>query len=171
MNRTTRVITLSITAAAVVVGAGAAYAIAADDPDTVDGDDMQRASDAALAETGGGTITELEYDDGGYDVEVRLADGTEVDVELAGDFSVRSTDPEGADEEDDDLDDMPLGETQHQRASDAALAESGGGTVTDVEYDGSGYEVEIRLDDGSEIDVDLAADFSVINTENDDNDD
>jgi uncharacterized membrane protein YkoI len=171
MKRNTRIITASIATAVVVVGAGAAYAVAATDGETVDSDDMQRASEAALAETGGGTITEIEHDDGGYDVEVRLEDGTEVDVDLAGDFTVRSTETDESDEPDDghdDDDDLPLDDATRQQASDAALSAAGGGTVTDVERDSTGYDVEVRLDDGTEVEVDLATDFSVLHTDNDD---
>ena len=55
-----------------------------------------------------------------------------------------------------------------QQASDAALSAAGGGTVTDVERDSTGYDVEVRLDDGTEVEVDLATDFSVLHTDNDD---
>ncbi len=166
MKRKTRIITTSIAAVAIALGAGAAFAVAAGDGETPDSNDMQRARDAALAEAGGGTVTEVESDDGGYDVEVRLEDGTEVDIELAGDFTVRSTVSDEVDDNDDD--DLQLDDATRQRAADAALAEAGGGTVTDVEHDGTGFDVEVRLDDGTELDMDLASDFSVLNSETDD---
>ena len=40
--------------------------------------------------------------------------------------------------------------------------------MTDVEIDDGGYDVEVRLADGTEIDVDLDADFAVVQTEQDD---
>jgi uncharacterized membrane protein YkoI len=168
MKRITPLITTTIVSAVVIVGAGAAYVAAGDDGASVAGDDVQRATDAALAETGGGTVTEVEHDDGGYDVEVRLADGTEVDVELTGDFTVRSNETDTPDGQGDDADEAVLADSERQQATDAALAEVGGGSVTDVEHDGTGFDVEVRLDDGTEVDVDLAADFSVLHTENDD---
>jgi hypothetical protein len=159
MKRTTRIIATSVVTAAVVVGAGAAYAIAASDDGSLDGNDKQRAGDAAPAETGGGTITEVEIDDDGHDVEVRLEDGTEIDVELADDFTVRSSDSDDSDDSDDQLDDdLPLDEAARQQAAATALAEAGRETVTDVEHDSNGYDAEVRLDDGREIDVELATD-------------
>jgi uncharacterized membrane protein YkoI len=183
MKRTTRIITVSVAAVALAVGAGTAFAVAGDDSTPVEGDALQSATDAALAETGGGTVTDVEHDDGGYDVDVRLDDGTEIDVDLAADFSIVRTETDGPDDRDeatdddrddatddaDDADDVAVDAAERQQAADAALAETGAGTVTDVEHDdGGGYDVEVRLDDGTEIDVDLAADFSVIRTETDD---
>ncbi len=53
-----------------------------------------------------------------------------------------------------------------QRASDAALAETGGGTVSDTEVgdEDSHYEVEVTLDDGSQVDVQLDRRFAVVDT-------
>lgn len=47
---------------------------------------------------------------------------------------------------------------------------TGGGTVTETEVgdDGSAYEVEIRRADGSQVEVQLDADFTVIASERDD---
>ena len=171
MKRKTRIITTSIAAAAIVVGAGAAYAVAAGDGEGLDNENMQRARDAALAEAGGGTVTEIESDDGGYDVEVRLDDGTEIEIELGNDFTVRATESGQVDDGDDDGrddDDLPVDEATRQRATDAALASAGGGTVTEVEHDGNGFDVEVRLDDGTELDIDLAPDFSVLHKDTDD---
>ncbi|MET0907886.1 MAG: PepSY domain-containing protein [Ilumatobacteraceae bacterium] len=171
MKRTTRIITVSITAVALAVGAGTAFAIAEDDSAPVDGDAQQRATEAALAETGTGTVTDVEHDDGGYDVEVRLDDGTEVAVALATDFSVIRAETDRADDTDDAddaTDDVALDATERQQAADAALTETGTGTVTDVERDDGGYDVEVRFDDGRETDVRLDADFSVRRVESDD---
>lgn len=50
------------------------------------------------------------------------------------------------------------------QASAAALAHTGGGRVTETEVgdEESLYEVEVTLDDGSQVDVQLDADFSVV---------
>ena len=66
--------------------------------------------------------------------------------------------------------DQPLTGTDRERATAAALEAVGGGTVTDVEVgdDGAAYGVEIRADDGSQVEVMLDADFTVIGTEGDD---
>lgn len=64
------------------------------DPDDLVGDELQRASDAALAAAGGGTVTEAERSDDAdhaFEVEVTLADGTDVEVELAADYAVVRT--------------------------------------------------------------------------------
>lgn len=54
------------------------------------GDTAAKASEAALATTGGGTVLAVESDDGdaGYEVEIRKADGSEAEVELDKDFNV-----------------------------------------------------------------------------------
>jgi uncharacterized membrane protein YkoI len=59
-----------------------------------------------------------------------------------------------------------LSQTDRDKAVQAALAKVGPGTVTDVEGGGdpgSAYEVEIRLNSGSEVEVNLGPDFQVLN--------
>ena len=59
------------------------------------------------------------------------------------------------------------------QASAAAIAAAGGGTVAEAEEgdDGtSAYEVEVRLDDGTSIDVTLDAHFAVLGTSTDEGD-
>jgi uncharacterized membrane protein YkoI len=54
---------------------------------------------------------------------------------------------------------------ERDRVADAAVKAVGGGTVTDVETDderGGGYEVEVSRPDGSEVDVTLDRDLTVI---------
>jgi hypothetical protein len=55
------------------------------------------------------------------------------------------------------------------RASQVALAYTGGGRVTDTEAgdEESYYEVEVTLDDGSMVDVQLDRDFNVVGDETD----
>jgi uncharacterized membrane protein YkoI len=75
---------------------------------------------------------------------------------------------------DDDGPDVPLTGTDLERASEAALAETGGGDVVDseVESEENGYEVEVNLDDGRQVEVQLDADFAVVSTsENEEGDD
>jgi uncharacterized membrane protein YkoI len=91
-------ITAGVIAAAAGGGAAIAGATGGDREDREDrgpdraitGDALQRASDAALKEAGGGRVTETEAgdEDSYYEVEVTKADGTEVDVQLDRDFSV-----------------------------------------------------------------------------------
>jgi hypothetical protein len=92
--------------AAALVGTG----IAAAQPDDgegppITGDALAQATQAALAVTGGGTVTGSEVGDEEslYEVEVTLADGSQVDVQLDQNFVVvgSKTDPPGADVEPD----------------------------------------------------------------------
>src|SRR5262245_30124366 len=67
-------------------------------------------------------------------------------------------------------DDQPLTGSALDRASAAALAYTGGGTVIETEAgdDGAAYGVEIRRDDGTVVEVSLDANFQVIGDEADD---
>ena len=99
-------IVAAVGAAAVAIGTG----IAAGQPDDgegtpITGEAFTRASQAALAFTGGGTVTgsELGDEESYYEVEVTKADGSQVDVQLNDSFLVvdSKTDPPGADTEPD----------------------------------------------------------------------
>ena len=59
--------------------------------------------------------------------------------------------------------------TPCRRPSEAALAETGGGRVTGTEVgdEESYYEVEVTLDDGSQVDVQLDENFAVVGSEAD----
>ena len=65
---------------------------------------------------------------------------------------------------DDDGSDTPITGTALQKASSAALAHTGGGKVTGTEVgdEESYYEVEVTLDDGSQVDVQLDRQFAVV---------
>jgi uncharacterized membrane protein YkoI len=67
-------------------------------------------------------------------------------------------------------DDKPLTGSNLQKATAAALAHTGGGTVVETEVgdDGAAYGVEVRLDDGQVVEVNLDESFDVIGQENDD---
>ena len=65
----------------------------------------------------------------------------------------------------DDSDGPALSDADRAMASSAALAKVGQGSVTEVERDddsGAAYEVEVRLNDGSQVEVALGADFQVM---------
>ena len=86
-------------------GGGAAYATAAGgDDQPLTGGALAKASAAALAHTGGGTVTETEVGDDGaaYGVEVRLPDGRQVEVALDEAFQVinAAADDDGANDQD-----------------------------------------------------------------------
>ena len=94
MKRTTKIIA-GAGLAAVLAGGGVTYAVAQGDDDdgterSITGADLERASAAALAATGGGTVTETEVGDeeSYYEVEVTLDDGSQVDVQLDRQFNV-----------------------------------------------------------------------------------
>jgi uncharacterized membrane protein YkoI len=67
-------------------------------------------------------------------------------------------------------DDQPLTGTTLEKATAAALAYTGGGTVTETEVgdDGAAYSVEVRLPDGKQVEVNLDTNFKVIGQEADD---
>jgi hypothetical protein len=67
-------------------------------------------------------------------------------------------------------DDKPLTGSTLDDAVAAALDETGGGTVTETEVgdDGAAYSVEVRLDDGRQVEVNLDENFNVIGQEADD---
>ena len=172
--------------AGVLVLGGAGVAVASSLDDRVSTQTRDRAQEAALAETDGGTVTEVDtLDDGltGYEVEVVLPDGREATVLLDGDYAVTSS------RVDDDRDDDSLGSdatptpvagddsnrgdddltgADYDRAAAAAIAAAGGGTVTDADRSddaGVAYEVDVRHDDGTEVDVDLDQAFGVVRTD------
>jgi uncharacterized membrane protein YkoI len=70
---------------------------------------------------------------------------------------------------DDDGSDKPITGDALEKASAAALAHTHGGRVTETE-DGdeeSRYEVEVTLDDGTQVDVQLDENFRVVGDETD----
>jgi uncharacterized membrane protein YkoI len=90
---------------AAAIGTGVAVAAGGDDDATdraITGDALEQASDAALAETGGGRVTGAEVDDeeSYYEVEVSSADGTQVDVQLDRNFNVVGGESDGETEHD-----------------------------------------------------------------------
>ncbi|MGH3023241.1 MAG: hypothetical protein ACRDNI_06255 [Gaiellaceae bacterium] len=70
---------------------------------------------------------------------------------------------------DDDATERPITGSALARAEAAALAHTGEGRVTGTEVgdEESYYEVEVTLDDGSQVDVQLDESFDVVGSEND----
>lgn len=105
MNRTQKTVLAGATVALVVVG-GSGVAIAGSDDDATDlpieGAALEQASEAALAETGGGEVTGTEVGDeeSYYEVEVTLANGDQVDVQLDRSFDVVGTENDGTNDQD-----------------------------------------------------------------------
>ncbi|MDT5128970.1 MAG: hypothetical protein QOH54_4614 [Mycobacterium sp.] len=99
-------IVTAVGAAAVAIGTGIAAAQPDDGEGTpITGDALAKASQAALAFTGGGNVTGTEVGDEEslYEVEVTLSNGSQVDVQLDHNFVVvgSKTDGPGADTEPD----------------------------------------------------------------------
>jgi uncharacterized membrane protein YkoI len=114
--------------------------------------------------------------DHAYTVEVRLDNGDDVDVELDEQFDVvrvdgvvpgtgSTTSPSpGATAGDDS--NQPISAEDRASAEQAALAEVGSGTVTELERSDDfdhAWEVEITGAAGRDTDVELDADFAVVN--------
>jgi hypothetical protein len=72
-----------------------------------------------------------------------------------------------------DDNDTPIIGAQLEQATSAALAHTGQGRVTETEVgdEDSYYEVEVTLDNGSQVDVQLDKDFKVVDATTDDEDD
>lgn len=104
MDRRTRWIAGGAIAVA-VIGGGTGFAVASSgDDEPLKGSALEHASAAALEHTGGGTVVETEVGDGGaaYGVEVRLDDGSVVEVSLDASFQVigQDADDDGSGEQD-----------------------------------------------------------------------
>lgn len=179
--RRKRIVLPAIAAVAVLAVGGTIWTATADND--VKGDERDRVATAATGAVGGGEAVDVETsDDRGeaYEVEVRRADGSEIDVTLDENLEVVGKDVDDADDDRDDrdddaddrtdntpdADDRVLSATERASAEKAALAAVGGGTVRDVEASddrGAAYDVEVIDKDNVEWDVDLDASFKVLN--------
>ena len=94
-----------------LVGAGVAYAAGSGDDSSAQpaGSNIEKAKSIALDHTNGGRVTgtEVEDEEGYYEVEVTRDDGSQVDVHLDRNFNVLGTpaDHEGQDDKDTSEDD------------------------------------------------------------------
>jgi hypothetical protein len=85
---------------AAIAGAGGVF----DDETPLQGQELARASAAALAATGGGTVNETERDGekgATYEVEVTKPDGSTVDVRLDSSYRVVAIDSDSEQQDDD----------------------------------------------------------------------
>jgi hypothetical protein len=97
--RTKAKVLIAAIAALVVAGGAATVSMATGSSDTpLEGSELERASEAALAHTGGGTVVESEAGEGSgaYEVGVLLEDGSVVEVQLDENFGIIGS---GADSE------------------------------------------------------------------------
>ena len=94
-------IAAAVVLTAIGICSGVAVAQPTDTETPITGDALAKASAAALAFTGGGTVTQTEVGDEEslYEIEVTLADGSQVDVQLDENFVVvgNKADPPGTD--------------------------------------------------------------------------
>ena len=93
-NRTRAAIVATAIVGVAAVGGGVALAAGGGDDDgtetSITGEELDRASAAALEHTGGGQVSETEVGDeeSYYEVEVTRDDGSQVDVQLDRSFQV-----------------------------------------------------------------------------------
>ncbi len=174
----------SLSIAGIAVAAALTLGACGGDDDALSASDREKASAAAIDYMGGGSVTDAERGDGddayAYAVEVTLPNGTDIDVELDDAFAVTNnppkaddfTDPSAAPSDDapsssstpGSEDDQALTGDTLTRASDAALAETGGGTVTETSTSDDAdhaYEVDVDLDTGEDVTVELDESFTV----------
>jgi hypothetical protein len=111
INVRTLVIAAAVAMLLALGGAGIAYANGGDSGEQVTGPDAEKAKSAAVAAVGGGTVTEVERDDGYgsgvYEVEVKRDDGSQVEVHLDRDLNVvgQEADEDGSNDKDGPNDD------------------------------------------------------------------
>jgi uncharacterized membrane protein YkoI len=94
--------------AAIAGGAGAVVATGGDDDEqAITGSALEKASQAALDHTGGGTVTDTEAGDeeSYYEVEVTLDNGNQVDIQLDENFNVVGEEADEGDAEEGSSDD------------------------------------------------------------------
>ncbi|WP_182376452.1 PepSY domain-containing protein [Nocardioides sp. WS12] len=184
--RRKRIVLPAIAAIAVLAVGGTIWTATADND--VKGDERNRVASAATSAVGGGEAVDVETSDDlgeAYEVEVRRADGSEIDVTLDENLKVVGKDVDDVDDDRDDragdrdndvdaddvndtpdADDRVLSATERASAEKAALAAVGGGTVRDVEASddrGAAYDVEVLDKNNVEWDVDLDVNFKVLN--------
>lgn len=131
--------------------------------ETSEADALVAAIDAAVAEAGGTGAVKIEVEGDGWEVEVRMPDGTETDVDVSRDgvATVRETD--------DDRGDDPLIDTaQIPEIVSISVEAAGGGTIESIETDDDEmrYEVHVGSDDG-EVEIELSSSLEVLSVDRD----
>jgi uncharacterized membrane protein YkoI len=171
----------------VIAGASATLILGACAGPGLDDSERQNAERAARDVVGAGRVTEVDAgdddDDYAYEVEVTLDSGKDVDVELDDDFQVLNQaevdrDRDGGREAEPAPsssapattktdDDTPLKGAILRQATRAALAETGGGDVTEATYADRDdrdhkYEVEVQVGPDEDVTVELNGEFHVV---------
>jgi uncharacterized membrane protein YkoI len=133
------------------------------------GDTATKVEQAALAKTGGGTVERVETAADGhaaYEAHIVKDDGTRVTVYVNEQFQVVGVEDSPAGHARGD--EQPLTGDTAAKVEQAALAETGGGTVERVETDADGhgaYEAHIVKDDGTRVTVYVNEQFAVVDVE------
>jgi hypothetical protein len=111
MNVRTLVIAAAVAMLIALGGAGIAYANGGDSEEQLTGPNAEKAKSAAIEAVGGGTVSEVERDDGSgtgaFEVEVTRNDGSQLEVHLDGDYNVvgQQADEDGPNDNDGPNDD------------------------------------------------------------------
>jgi uncharacterized membrane protein YkoI len=111
INAKTLVIAAAVAMSVALGAAGIAYANGGDSEEQLTGPDAEKAKSAAIAAAGGGTVSEVERDDGNgtgaFEVEVTREDGSQLEVHLDSDYNVvgRQADEDGPNDNDGSNDD------------------------------------------------------------------
>ena len=98
---------------------------------------------------------------------VWIAAATALLVLILGGATIALASGEDEGSRDDDATEQSITGADLERATEAALDHTGGGEVTGTEVgdEESYYEVEVTLDDGSQVDVQLDEGFNVVGSE------
>jgi uncharacterized membrane protein YkoI len=98
----------------------------------------------------------------------RIAAGAAVALAVVAGGVTYAVAQDGNDDDDNEVERRITGDALEQ-ASSAALDHTGGGRVTDTEVgdEESHYEIEVTLDDGGQVDVQLDEEFRVVGDETD----
>ena len=92
INVKTLVIATAVAVLLALGAAGIAYANGGVSEEQLTGPEAEKAKSAAIEAVGGGTVTEVERDDGdgtgAFEVEVTRDDGSQLEVHLDGDYNV-----------------------------------------------------------------------------------
>ena len=111
INAKTLVIAAAVAVLLALGAAGIAYANGGVSEEQVTGPEAEKAKSAAIEAVGGGTVTEVERDDGNgtgaFEVEVTPDDGSQLEVHLDGDYNVvgQVPDEDGTNDKDGSNDD------------------------------------------------------------------
>lgn len=128
---------------------------------------LREAADAAVTAADAEGVVSIEVENGGYDIEVRLTDGSEPDVFVSTDGTTQvRTDDDTDDDDNEPLLDLAKLSDLVAAALEAASAEAGtDGTIHSISTSDDAshvYEVDVRMPGGDDVDVELDADLAVV---------